>query len=601
MRFRRSALMLATGLFVAMLIGSTRAVAGPLAQIALVSPQGLPVGTTVLATANGGAGNAALRFRYSVGAVGSPLSILRDFSPFRPFSWTPLEEGSYTIVLTARDTLTGETLESSVVYRVTSRVTGGQPLATGTQNPLVALYSAPPCSGTFRVRFRTSWPTVPWQYTPWKPCVAGKSVNQYIAGMAGLTEYLFQHEVNSGTEVVRGPVIPHFTGAVSSLVPAVDVLKPVGITSSIADGIVLHQVHIGRDFVWPVPFATDLQGRVIWYFDRVADSSHFGSYMVRPFNGTMGMVLKSGPNVGDTFREIDLAGNTVRETNIERIREQMLAMGVIDETYWVGAMHHELRRLANGHTLAIVSIEHVVDGVDFLGDGLVDLDENMQVVWAWNAFRHLPPPLTSLPTLLEFCSEPLDGCPTTVVFSDYAIDWTHTNSIELVEADGSLVVSMRNQDMLIKIDYQNGTGPGGLIWKLGARGDFTLVDAAGDPLPWFSHQHDATVDGDRILLYDNGNVRRVFFPGAQSRGQVWRIDEAKRTVALEYNVTLPVYAEAFGSAQKLSNGNYAFGSGFLPDGTSQSTEVTPSDGVSSNLRARGMSYRSYRTRSLYQF
>ena len=54
------------------------------------------------------------------------------------------------------------------------------------------------------------------------------------------------------------------------------------------------------------------------------------------------------------------------------------------------------------------------------------------------------------------------------------VDWMHANSIAWSPADDNLIVSVRNQDWVIKINYANGTGDGHIIWKLGADGNFTL-------------------------------------------------------------------------------------------------------------------------------
>ena len=54
-------------------------------------------------------------------------------------------------------------------------------------------------------------------------------------------------------------------------------------------------------------------------------------------------------------------------------------------------------------------------------------------------------------------------------------------------ADGNLIVSVRHQDWVIKIDYAHGHGDGHVIWRLGQGGDFAVISS--DPSPWFSHQH----------------------------------------------------------------------------------------------------------------
>ena len=40
-----------------------------------------------------------------------------------------------------------------------------------------------------------------------------------------------------------------------------------------------------------------------------------------------------------------------------------------------------------------------------------------------------------------------------------AKDWLHTNSIAYSPADGNLLISMRHQDWVLKLDYRDGAAP----------------------------------------------------------------------------------------------------------------------------------------------
>ena len=154
------------------------------------------------------------------------------------------------------------------------------------------------------------------------------------------------------------------------------------------------------------------------------------------------------------------------------------------------------------------------------------------------------------------------GCPQPTL-APIANDWLHSNSLAYT-TDGHLIMSIRHQDWVIKINYANGTGNGNVIWRLGKDGDFSINSS--DPYPWFSHQHDAEYElgGNEILsIYDNGNIRKIAFPAANSRGQVYKIDEVNRRATHELNADLGVYSFAVGAAQRLLNGNYHFTNGFI--------------------------------------
>ena len=67
-------------------------------------------------------------------------------------------------------------------------------------------------------------------------------------------------------------------------------------------------------------------------------------------------------------------------------------------------------------------------------------------------------------------------------------DWTHSNAVLYSASDGDLVLSMRHQNWILKIDYNNGQGAGDIVWHLGEGGDFTLQNG-NDPVDWFYAQH----------------------------------------------------------------------------------------------------------------
>ena len=62
----------------------------------------------------------------------------------------------------------------------------------------------------------------------------------------------------------------------------------------------------------------------------------------------------------------------------------------------------------------------------------------------------------------------------------------------------------------MKIDYNDGSGTGNILWRLGPGGDFTFNKVNADPWPWFSHQHDVGIENGGLgpmTLFDNGDTR----------------------------------------------------------------------------------------------
>jgi hypothetical protein len=241
--------------------------------------------------------------------------------------------------------------------------------------------------------------------------------------------------------------------------------------------------------------------------------------------------------------------------------------------------------------------------VDILGDMVVVLDTNWQVRWAWNSY--LEEDVTRAAVLGETCTPTQGGCPP-LNFMPVANDWLHSNSLHYA-SDTNILVSQRHQDFVLKIDFANGTGTGNILWRLGKGGDFTMTGTS-DPYPWFSHQHHVGFDipGQPVLsLFDNGNTRVASQGSGDSRGMVLNVNETSMTVSPILMADLGNYSSALGSAQRLSNANYAFCSGIITTspGGSQSIEVVgvpaPGGTLDYTPAAPTSAYRIYRLSSMY--
>jgi len=99
--------------------------------------------------------------------------------------------------------------------------------------------------------------------------------------------------------------------------------------------------------------------------------------------------------------------------------------------------------------------------------------------------------------------------------SDGLYDWTHANAVMVDPADGNLVISIRNQDAIVKIDRDTHE----LIWSLGTHDNWNaawqpyLFTPVGD-LEWSYHQHGHDLAPDnRILVFDNGVQRASPYVG----------------------------------------------------------------------------------------
>jgi hypothetical protein len=201
------------------------------------------------------------------------------------------------------------------------------------------------------------------------------------------------------------------------------------------------------------------------------------------------------------------------------------------------------------------------------------LDQNWNPVWAWNSFDYL-----------DVNRHP-NGLP----------DWTHSNALLYSSSDGNLLLSMRSQSWVLKIDYSNGSGTGNVLWRLGYQGDFALTQdgvPSDDPSTWFSFQHFPSIISQvgsqtNLAVWDNGDNRVLDSSGTlcgsapsnipcYSRATIFQIDESAMVANLIWD-DLPGYFGIWGgSINQLANGNVEFD---LND-----PAVPPSAGVASEVQ-----------------
>ena len=545
-----------------------------------------------------------LVYQFDVGSPGGPFHVVRDFSPDNHFTWAPMQEGNYRIKVVVKEGFDAQRTRSAVVKdKVDSRVTGDEAVITPTANPLVALYSVPPGpKGTVHVEFAVASDNPSWRSTNELPSRPNRSTNFFVAGLLPDTTYEMRDVFSDGT--TSAPLL-FTTGAIPATVnvPPITVVQPPGPGSDL-DQDMLFQILARPPQNAPYVYATNLAGQVTWYYDP----SQSGFVANNPAQGASllpgGTVLVMGadshatlPMSRNVLREIDLAGNPLHETNLAAVNAQLTALGH-DIIY---SFTHDAQRLPNGQTAVMGLTERTVNingtPKNYVGNMIVVLDENFQVTWAWDAFDYLD--VNRGPVLGEIL-EPGATEPTAAVPNLPAVDWLHANAISWSPADQNLVLSVRMQDWVIKIDYENGTGDGHVIWRLGQEGDFTVNST--DQNPWFSHQHNAHfIDDSTLIVFDNGNTRRASDPNAHSRGQVWKLDEQTMTASLVVNADMGNYSDRVGSAQALSNGNYSFTSGAqgVPPFIGQSIEVLPDGTKTYVLQVQRALYRSFRVQTLY--
>jgi hypothetical protein len=258
------------------------------------------------------------------------------------------------------------------------------------------------------------------------------------------------------------------------------------------------------------------------------------------------------PDTTVVLREINLAGQTVHELPIAILNKKLRATGYTGPTLEI--LHHDVEVLPNGHWIVIANgtreytnLPGYPGATRVIGDVLVELDTNLNPVWTWSEFDHL-----------DVRRHPMDFP-----------DWTHTNAVLYTKDDGNLIVSMRAQHWVIKIDYRNGHGTEKILWRLGEGGDFHLVNGNA-PTDWNYGQHRPAIFGDRdagvfdLGMMDNGN-NRVMPDGKTCVGKgephcyttvpIFRIDEQAKTATLIFHKVFSPqqYSMWGGGVERLSN------------------------------------------------
>ncbi len=491
----------------------------------------------------------------------------------------------------------------------TRHVTAGASTVAGTKNPLVALYTiSPPAAATVAIQFG---PTTSYGFVTSEQAApeGGGPVSIYVAGMRANTTYHMRAMVkfSNGDVGLDGDHTFTTSSFPAAILPGATV--SVGPGRQPQRGVELVDATLSQVPGYLEAYATDLAGNLIWgydYPDRDANSivqpikllpnGHFGMIISYASQFVFTPALRSSVN---TLREIDLAGNTIRELKLDELNQRLKTAGY---TINLLVYHHDFALLPNGHWIVLANLAKPYTDLpgfpgttQVIGDALIDLDPDWNPVWVWNEFDHL-----------DVNRHPMSFP-----------DWTHTNAVFYTPGDGNLLVSMRHQNWIVKVDYRNGEGEGNIIWRLGQGGDFQLLNGT-DPTDWFYAQHDPEVregTGSFFLaVMDNGDDR--MFPtgvNCNSPGQpaclystvpVYQIDERAMTATLTFHQVFPREEYSFfgGSTQWLPNGDLEYDlcaepgyTGILGEVSVEPTPQTAWQMVVSNSNV----YRANRIPSLY--
>ena len=480
-----------------------------------------------------------------------------------------------------------------------------------TGSPLVAAYSINlPSAGKVSVEFgkTTDYGRNTWQ-VPSGP--NGGTVKVLVAGMISKTVYHMRARVTLDNGATYTDTDHTCTTGTPPPTTPVQATTANGATPQ--PGIEVWNTAIPSDVLQA--FATDLDGNVIWtylYHGSVADLIQGIQQLP---NGDMLLLISYLSSITvtnpvglvDEIREIDLAGNTVRRLTMDQLNQKLAASNFRDadgNPYNFRGFHHSVLAQPNGHWVMLTDYRKSYTDLPgypgvtpVLGDAIVDVDQNGDPDWVWNTFDHLD------------INRHRMNFP----------DWTHSNGLLYSTDDHNLLLSIRHQNWIIKINFQDGQGSGAVMWRLGEGGDFKLIGGT-EPTDWFYAQHGLsffspnTTGIYRLGMMDNGNDR--IFPSGQvickplapttsncySTIPVLELDESNMTATLVTHYTPPPSYFTFfgGNVEQLPNGDFHanFGStvngGIVQELNPQATQV-----IWQGTTPSGDQFHTYRWPSLY--
>ncbi|HEY4950910.1 MAG TPA: aryl-sulfate sulfotransferase [Candidatus Acidoferrales bacterium] len=475
-----------------------------------------------------------------------------------------------------------------------------------TSNPQVALYTiAPPSDATVTVEFG---PTTNYGLSTWtqQAPAGGGAVGTFVAGMLANSTYHMQATLTFGDGVTFTDLDHTFTtgSLAAGTLPTLTVTTSPGMTPQ--SGVeLLDFVSVGGATGQKSVAVSDLKGNVLWTYDPGIPGVAANPIKLMS-NGDFLINFSVGQTDGQNsvLREVDLTGHVTWQMTAAQLNQALAAANCTGCNITVVGTHHDFALLPNGHVIVIAALQQVVSGVTVTGDVLIDLDENHKPIWVWNEFDHLD--INRRPYLYP--------------------DWTHTNAILYSPDDGNLIISIRHQNWLVKVDYANGMGSGDILWHLGYQGDFTLLNADGstdtNPTDWFYAQHGPsfttsnTTGNFSLVLFDNGDDRGVAVvaggtcgvtgqPACYSTVPMLNLDETAKTATLAFNPTTPDYSFFGGNAEVLKNGNVEYdecASTPLPNNNAaifEATQSSPPQTVWQMQIAGQYAYRGMRIPSLY--
>ena len=295
---------------------------------------------------------------------------------------------------------------------------------------------------------------------------------------------------------------------------------PGGLPSLIPDGDLWDPERSDAGFLYTslmpgAPLILDGEGEVVWWHELDVDHMHIVSRLLPTRDGRSLLYLVwTTRQHGGVESDLRMLVRTSHD-------------GAEVDTTPLPMAHHDFVELPDGSVAVIMYDPREIDGLLVAGDRIVEVAPDGSERTVWSVWDHVPwdPELS---------------------FEGGEV-WGHCNALRFDEDDDAYTLSCRNFSTLYRIDRTTGA----LLWRIGRTdGDFLLV-GDGDAT-WFQNQHQFRLEGERLLVFDNGiqggtDTRVAEFAldtGAMEAEQVW-----------SHQPEPPLGVYAYGDVHRLPSGN----------------------------------------------
>ncbi|WP_164511312.1 aryl-sulfate sulfotransferase [Levilactobacillus mulengensis] len=358
------------------------------------------------------------------------------------------------------------------------------------------------------------------------------------------------------------------------------------------------------------PFAIDADAAVRWY------STDYSQHTIEQWTGGHIMMLSKKDVDSDVYNDLietDYLGRVYKEysfaNNTSSSDSASVSKAAAKANTETTVIHHDLVELPNHNFLATVS-----DGSKYKEDTMIEVSHKTGKIVKVIDMKKLMPK-----AMYTKFAKGADG----------KVDWLHQNAVDYDKNDKSIVISSRNQDLIMKMDYKTShikwiySGKKKSTWPKVYRKYLltpkkgTIITGGQHGIYLLNNGGKNTADSEDFLLYDNniavtnGNKQTS---GKYSQAVQYHVDAKNMTIKSTWSWGKSLgkanFTYVIGYAERQANGNTLIDFGFKNNGAASNVIEVTKDGkqvfnvTMKSAAAKAYAYRAYRVpfySASYQF